>query len=181
MSNSKAIGNNYEREFSRKLSLWLTNNDSDDVCWRDLSSGARATTRSKKGKTNQSSGDIIATDFYYKPFFDLFFIDTKSYKEFNPLFINSKNIKSNSIFNQWVKVCNDCPEDMIPFMACKIRDRKTPEFIFLPLECKFNAMNNMIYNIFYNGVQYIFSMILLEDFFACNIWEEMIVVNNVKK
>lgn len=147
LANSKAIGNSYEREISKKLSLWLTYNNSDDVVWRDLSSGARATTRKKQNKQTNIKGDIVAVDLNYKWFTDLFFIDSKCYKSFNPFFIDPKNKKSNDILNQWLKVSSDCPTNMIPFMICKIRDRKTSEFIMfnLPKESDIHEKSFLVY------------------------------------
>jgi len=80
-TNSKSIGNNYEREIAKKLSEWITQGERDDVLWRDLSSGARATTRKKSGKDSLQEGDFVATDLNYKWFTDTLYIDSKSYKE----------------------------------------------------------------------------------------------------
>lgn len=165
--NSKSIGNNYEREVAKKLSLWLTEGKNDDVVWRDLGSGARATVRSKQGKDTTRHGDFVPTDLAYKYFFDLFCIDSKSYKEWNPLFINEKNMKSNSILNQWIKVCKEAQEK-IPMMICHIRDRKTPEFAIVPQDFLF-PLNSIKFNI----MTYIFSnseiknciLIMLDDLF----------------
>jgi len=168
--NSKSIGNNYERDVAKKLSLWLSEGKNDDVCWRDLGSGNRATLRSKQGKDTTRHGDFVPTDLNYKFFFDRFCIDSKSYKEWNPIFINEKNMKSNSILNQWVKVCIESQEK-IPMMICHIRDRKTPEFVILPQDFLF-PLNCIIPN----RIQYTFSnsnikncmLIMLDDFFTLN-------------
>lgn len=126
MANPKAIGNEYERAFSRQLSDWAGYQDRD-VFWRESSSGARATVRSKKGKINESQGDIVAIipELYF--FTQKFFIDTKCYKEWNPNFINGSNLKSNSILLEWLKVWGQCPDNMIPIMPVRIRDRKTED------------------------------------------------------
>lgn len=166
-TNSKAIGNNYEREVARKLSLWITNNENDDVVWRDLGSGARATARAKKGKDTIRHGDFVPTDLNYKWLFDLFCIDSKSYKEWNPLFINEKNMKSNSILNQWIKVCKEA-QGKIPMMICHIRDRKTPEFVVVPQDLLFPLVYekpDMMLYIFPNKEIRNCSLIMLEDFF----------------
>ena len=178
-TNSKSIGNNFERAFSRDLSLWATNGKDDDVFYRDLSSGARATTRKKQGKASSNDGDLVATDLNYKPLLDLFFIDTKSYKEINFMMINDKNIKSNSIFQQWLKVSSDCPDYKIPFMIVKIRDRKTPNFMMLPKGTKFNYTNIMKYKVVYNNVVYEFSMILQDEFFELNSYDSLIEENKL--
>lgn len=76
--NTKAKGNTFEREICTKLSLWWTNGKNDDVFWRSTSSGARATTRSKRGKsTTGNHGDIQAVDPIGKPFIDVFTLEIK--------------------------------------------------------------------------------------------------------
>lgn len=53
----------WEREFSKKLSIWWSDGEADDLFWRTSQSGGRATTRRKKGKgTRGHVGDICATD-----------------------------------------------------------------------------------------------------------------------
>jgi len=128
-TNSKIIGNNYEREFCKKLSNWLTGKKYADVCWRDIGSGARYTIRKKTGKETARKGDIVCTDLKYQWFFDLFYIDCKSLKSANFFFINPNNQKSNHVLKEWKKVLSDCPPNMLPMMAVKIRDKKTPEFL----------------------------------------------------
>jgi len=166
--NSKSIGNNYEREIAKKLSLWITENDRDDVLWRENSSGARATTRKKQGKDSIQDGDFVATVLEYEWFTKTFYVDSKCYKEFNPIIINEKNIKSNSIFNQWVKVCNDCPDNKVPVMICKIRDRKTPEFIMVRHDfiCSKQEQNIMQYYFKSDSIGngYNCSIFVLDDF-----------------
>lgn len=57
----KNKGSNFERSVSKKLSLWLSDGDDDSWVWRTSTSGARAKTRAKKGKTtSNSSGDLKA-------------------------------------------------------------------------------------------------------------------------
>lgn len=175
--NSKSIGNNFERLFSKELSLWCSNGKDDDLFWRDLSSGARATVRAKQNKNSTNYGDIVATNLLYKPFIDLFFIDTKSYKLFNPIIINKKNIKSNSIFHQWIKVNNECPKDKIPFMVCKIRDSKTPQFIILPSSTKYLCSNKITYQIFFEMTYYVFDLIIQDEFFNLNSYDDLINMN----
>ena len=55
-------GSPFERELCVALSLWWTGGENDDVFWRSATSGARATTRAKRGKqTRGHYGDICAT------------------------------------------------------------------------------------------------------------------------
>jgi len=58
--NTKQKGNNFERDMSRKLSLWWTNGKRDDAIWRSASSGALTTVG--KGRYLEHSGDFAATD-----------------------------------------------------------------------------------------------------------------------
>ena len=79
--NDMGKGADYEREISKKLSLWWTQNldePRDDIFWRTAGSGAWATTRSKKGKsTANSQGDIKALDPIGQPFLDYFSVEIK--------------------------------------------------------------------------------------------------------
>lgn len=87
MVNSKNKGGNFERNFSKQLSLWLSNGEHDDWCWRSASSGARATQRGKQGKTTQGgSGDLTFVHEAAAPFFNLFSVELKvGYNDTNPL------------------------------------------------------------------------------------------------
>lgn len=54
-------GSPFERDIARKLSLWWSQNQSDDWFWRTAGSGGRATNRAKQGKaTANGGGDICA-------------------------------------------------------------------------------------------------------------------------
>lgn len=73
-----AKGGQFERETCVTLSLWWSRGEHDDVFWRAQTSGARATTRAKKGKrTRGQVGDIAATHPSGKPLLDLFCIELK--------------------------------------------------------------------------------------------------------
>jgi hypothetical protein len=178
-SNSKSLGGQYERDFSKKLSYWLTGSEENLVVWRTLGSGSVGTQRRKKGFVdNAQSGDLQCLDLAYQPFFDTFYIDTKCYKEFNPLIINSKNIKSNKLFLQWVKTLEDCPEGRVSLMPIKVRDGSTPEIIFVENKCCFSKMNYMKYSVNYNDKTYNFYIVLLKEFFELNDWETLCKTNN---
>lgn len=74
-------GADYEREISKKLSLWWTQNlpePRDDIFWRTAGSGAWATVRSRKGQsTANSQGDIKALDPIGQKFMDYFSVEIK--------------------------------------------------------------------------------------------------------
>ena len=177
--NSKTIGNDYEREFSRKLSLWFTNNVSDDVCWRDLGSGSRSTQRDKQGKTSIRDGDIVAMDLKYQKFFNVFHVDTKSLGKVHLMLINSKNIKSSQLFQEWKKVSSDATKfNKIPLMFVKARnDRKIPEFILLDKNVLINSSSYLYYSIHNEDKIYSLRLMLLHDFFKLNDWKEFVENN----
>lgn len=55
----KQKGGSFEREICRKLSLWISAGERDDLFWRSSLSGGRATVAFKKGKQNLTQcGDI---------------------------------------------------------------------------------------------------------------------------
>lgn len=63
MVQSSKKGGAFERRIAVEMSEWWSLGQSDDLFWRTPGSGARATTRTKKGKTTSSgSGDLLACD-----------------------------------------------------------------------------------------------------------------------
>jgi hypothetical protein len=175
--NSKRIGSNYEREIARKLSKWISGKEDPLICWRNVHSGTISTVDKKKGLSGANTeGDFQCLDLEYNYMFETFCFDSKCYKECNPYFINSKNIKSNSILNQWIKVCKESG-NKIPIMICKIRDQKTPEFAIMPNNISFPDSIPLITYIFNNAAIRNFSLIMLTDlisnisayaFYLCN-------------
>jgi len=178
--NSKRIGNNFEREIAKKLSLWITKGERDDVLWRNLDSGSRSTTRKKQGLTSIQDGDFVATDLTYDWFTKALYIDSKCYKEFNPFIINESNIKSNAIFQQWIKVCNDCPDTKVPLMVCHIRDRRTPQFVVVSSNFNYNVQKSIMIYYFNDksiGNNYGCMIFLLDDFLATEDARDIVTLN----
>lgn len=71
-------GSAFEREICKRLSLWWTDGERDDVFWRSSQSGGRATLRAQKGmRTFGSYGDIAAVDPIGQPLLDVFTIELK--------------------------------------------------------------------------------------------------------
>lgn len=78
MPRGKNKGGSFEREMCKKLSLWWTKGERDDVFWRSASSGGMATIRSRKGSsTFGQHGDVQATDPMGQPLIDLVAIELK--------------------------------------------------------------------------------------------------------
>lgn len=82
--NSKEKGSSFERFVARKLSLFLSNGERDDIAWRTQSSGATFTRRNKLGKeaANQA-GDISYKHELAFRFFTKFEVEVKAYKNIN--------------------------------------------------------------------------------------------------
>jgi hypothetical protein len=71
-------GSKYERDMCKKLSLWWTEGERDDVFWRSQASGGRATIRGRKGAATAGQyGDVAAVDPVGKPLIDAFTIEIK--------------------------------------------------------------------------------------------------------
>jgi hypothetical protein len=71
-------GSAFERKISKKLSLWWSENNRDDLVYRTSQSGGRATQRKKGGKTTANSyGDLAPQDAFIQPLFDLFTFELK--------------------------------------------------------------------------------------------------------
>jgi len=184
--NPKNLGNKFERECSRILSLWITNNERDDVIYRNINSGAQATFRKRyQGKETIQDGDFITTVLEYEWLLNCFFIDSKNYKEFNPFIINEKNIKSNLIFQQYIKVVNDCPVHKVPIVICNIRDRKTPQFVLVPSYFKFGFHEHsfITYSFGENslGKNYDCVCVLLDSFVKNENAKELVEFNKKEK
>lgn len=89
MANSKNKGNSFERLICKKLSLFLTDNQDERICWRTSSSGGTSTNLKKKNNKSsfveKNEGDIAQTvDKGVYPNVDLFFedfiVECKAYK-----------------------------------------------------------------------------------------------------
>lgn len=116
---SKNKGGNFERDISKKLSLFLSNGERDDGLWRSQSSGARATNRQKTNKyTENQYGDISSTAPFTKSFIDKYIIELKHYKSINlmSLFNSEKNL----ISEWWSKLNNSAKiTEKIPLLIIK--------------------------------------------------------------
>jgi len=176
--NNKRLGGNYEREIAKKLNFWLCGNDNELAIWRTAGSGNVATIRNKKNlKTSNMSGDFQILDSKYEEFGKLFYIDSKSLKNVHLMLINPNNIKSSQLLNEWVKVCNDAQKNnKIPLMFVKARnDRKIPEFVIISKYTKFRS--NVYMSYFFQDFMYDCILILQKEFFAKNIWEDLVKFN----
>lgn len=75
-------GGAFEREVSRKLSLWLSNGQRSDLLWRSSMSGGRATLEFKAGRINLTqSGDLTAIAQEAFDFCEKNFVECKNYQD----------------------------------------------------------------------------------------------------
>ncbi len=76
--NNSSKGSTFERDICRKLSLWFSEGQRDDIFWRTAGSGARGTVRGKAGKTTYGAyGDIQAVDPAGEPLMRCFTFELK--------------------------------------------------------------------------------------------------------
>lgn len=63
MAKGASKGSEFERVIAKRLSLWWSDGERDDIFWRVKGSGGRATNRKKNGKqTANADSDICAED-----------------------------------------------------------------------------------------------------------------------
>lgn len=73
-----AKGSSFERDICKTFSRWWTKGEREDVFWRTAGSGARATVRTKQGKTTSNSyGDMMALDPIGQPFIGKVVVEMK--------------------------------------------------------------------------------------------------------
>lgn len=119
MVNGKNKGSSYEREISKKLSLWLSEGKRDDILWRTQNSGGRFTIRRKKGiDTQNQDGDITSTDPSAQFFSDIFTVELKRYKDINLWSIITG--KGGGLMSFWEQTCRQAESsNKIPILIAK--------------------------------------------------------------
>ena len=124
-------GSSFERELCKKLSLWWTDGDREDIFWRTAGSGARATVRSKQGKqTAGQHGDIAATDPDGKDFLSVVTIEMKrGYNKdtFQDLF-DSLETSAVQTYEKWIAQAyhSSLAAESYSWMIITKRDRRIP-------------------------------------------------------
>jgi hypothetical protein len=120
-----AKGASFERDFSKKLSLWWTHDERDDVFWRSQASGGRATIRKRSNKTlDGQEGDICATDPIGKPLLDRYTIELKcGYGPWSCLDY-METTQKDSVFMRFVKQAKE--QAKRDWMLVYKKDRHTP-------------------------------------------------------
>ncbi len=77
----KQKGAQFEREICKRLSLWVSDGEREDVFWRSAMSGGRATVQHRKGVDVRQGGDICAVAPEGHILCDEFFIECKYVKD----------------------------------------------------------------------------------------------------
>jgi hypothetical protein len=99
--NSKKKGNTFERLISKKLSLWYSKGERDDLFYRTSNSGGRFTVRKKQNKdTANQHGDVCSYDSESELFSKFILLELKHYKDIDLWSIFTET-KGNNIINWW--------------------------------------------------------------------------------
>lgn len=129
-------GSNYERELCKRLSLWWTAGKHDDIFWRATTSGARATSRRRKGKrTAGNYGDIAVEDPIGAPLLDLFTIEIKrGYSKYTlGDLIDRQKFSAQQKFEEWIQQAYESWIDSGAFSWLLIHKRDGREdYVLLP-------------------------------------------------
>lgn len=82
MSHPNKKGGGFERKTAKRLSLWISHGERDDLLWRTAMSGGRATLQGKKGlRSKAQEGDLGAIDPLGNRFTRKFMVECKFYKD----------------------------------------------------------------------------------------------------
>lgn len=98
-----AKGGGYERELSKRFSLWWTDDRRDDVFWRGQGSGGRATRRGKLG-TYGANADMMAMDPIGDPFIQFNVVEAKrGYNRSTPYDIVDLLKGNQTCWEEWIQ------------------------------------------------------------------------------
>lgn len=138
-------GGAFERELCVEFSQWWTGGKRTDVFWRTAGSGARATTRAKKGKaTFGSHGDIMAMDPLGIPFVKMFTVELKrgySKHSFHDI-IDHRSTRAEPKLRGWIKKASNGvgKAGSLWWMVVHRRDRREP-LVFIPRKACFTLFS----------------------------------------
>lgn len=99
----------WERRWCVSLSKWFSKGSRDDLFWRTSGSGARATTRARKGRTltKYEYGDMTHVCPEGQPFTDLFSVEMRSRRDLKVLGVVYEMDPSLSLLSWWAKATRD--------------------------------------------------------------------------
>lgn len=135
-----AKGFDFERWISVTLSEWWTDGERDDIFWRSTTSGARATSRHKKGKrTAGSTGDIAAIDPVGYPLMELVLLEAKRGYNHDSIHDAFDGMALQQFEKWYAKIRKGQEINQAPYwLLIWKRDRKNP-MIWMPQDF-FNAL-----------------------------------------
>lgn len=139
--NSKDKGNRWERDISRKLSMWWSSGKNPNIFVRSASSGAWRTAHKSEGVRGQV-GDIAAVDQEGQSFTDKVCIEVKFYKEEESILFESILQKRMQILKWWQK-CEDEALDTRKMPWLIVKFNRKPPFIILPKEGYENIVDSI--------------------------------------
>jgi hypothetical protein len=115
----KAKGGAFEREVCKRLSLWLSQGQRNDLMWRSAMSGGRATLQFNLGKVNRTqSGDVSAIDREAYAFCQRTFVECKSYKDLS--IARGFVCETGTLFNFWRTACREAEKyDKRPLLIAR--------------------------------------------------------------
>lgn len=136
MARGHAKGSSFEREICKRLGLWWTGGERDDVFWRSSNSGGRATVRRRVGKqTFGQYGDIQATDPDGQPLMDLMTIEIKrGYNRYTVQDLLDKGPKAApQIYELFFKQCKEEQKaGCTPYWALIAKRDQREALLFVP-------------------------------------------------
>lgn len=127
-----AKGGQFERDISRKLSLWWSDGASDDWFWRTGGSGGRATNRAKSGKTTANgTGDICAQNGEAQKLLNVVSIEAKrGYNSYSVQDLIDKPNKKGGFWDFIDQSARDASVAGVPyFLIIHKRDRRDPVYV----------------------------------------------------
>lgn len=133
---SNRKGHAFENKIAKMLSVWWTGDpDRDDVFIRSDSSGARATARSKVGKTQFGQyGDIQAADPIGQPLMDLCVIECKDgYARHSIADLLDKESRHKPAYEDFIKQArNSCTDSEAHYWMLIARRRGRQIMVYMP-------------------------------------------------
>lgn len=129
----------WEREICKLLSRWWTKDylePDEDIFWRTAGSGARATTRKKKGKkTDYQHGDVTFTNPIGEPFIRAFTVELKRGYSKSSIFDLIDKTNQKSLYGEWInKITEQCyQQNNFSWLLITKRDRRVP-MVYLPID-----------------------------------------------
>lgn len=164
----KSKGSAFEREYAKKISLFLTNGKNPDTVWRSSNSGGKASVTNSKIQC----GDLISVSQESKKFFDIFSLELKNYKSLDLLDFQKDTFL---LKKWWEQAKNDAKRaNKIPILiirinrkgdwivwemdfASKINDYFNPLLQCGKINCNFIEISSGNNTLYFHPIDYFFN------------------------